>query len=153
MTASVRVRRISTGLLAALIVACTVAAAAGARSAAPALQLRSTKLGKILVNSRGFTVYAFTLDRRNVDNCVRQKNCLAVWPAVTPGSGPLAGPGVKASLIGTIRLKGGVRQLTYAGHPLYTYVADTHPAQTTYVNIFQFKGYWPAMNAAGREVK
>ena len=153
MAASRRVRRISGGLVTALIIAGLAAAMAGARTAAPALQLRSTKLGKILVNSRGFTVYAFTRDKRNVNNCAKQQGCMAVWPAVGPGAGPLAGPGVKSSLIGTIKLKGGVKQLTYAGHPLYTYIADTHPAQTTYVNILQFNGRWPAVNASGGEVK
>jgi len=126
---------------------------AAARSAAPTLQLRATKVGKILVNSRGFTVYVFSRDRRKVDSCVRIHDCLAVWPILTRGSGPLAGAGVKSSLIGTIRLKGGARQLTYAGHPLYTYTGDRRPAQTSYVNFFQFGGHWPALNAAGGEVK
>jgi hypothetical protein len=71
---------------------------------------------------------------------------------VTTSGRPVAGPGVKRSLLGTIKL-GRKTQVTYAGHPLYTYVADTHPAQTSYVNILQFNGRWPALNAAGKEVK
>jgi predicted lipoprotein with Yx(FWY)xxD motif len=56
-------------------------------------------------------------------------------------------------LIGTIRLANGKKQVTYAGHPLYTYVGDSAPGQTYYVNFFQFGGYWPAVNASGRELK
>ena len=68
-------------------------------------------------------------------------------------SAPLAGPGVKASLIGTIRPKPGLVQVTYAGHPLYTYSLDSSPGETFYVNISQFGGRWPALNASGGEVK
>ena len=69
------------------------------------------------------------------------------------GPGPLAGPGVKRSLVGTITLKHGVKQLTYAGRPLYLYSQDTRPAETRYVNLLQFQGYWPAINASGKDVK
>jgi hypothetical protein len=43
--------------------------------------------------------------------------------------------------------------VTYAGHPLYRYIADTGPGQTSYINILQFGGRWPAVNGAGHEVK
>jgi len=146
------VRRIAVVGLATVALVCALGALAAARSRRPALQLRATRLGRILVDSRGYTVYAFTRDRRNQDACARIPNCLAAWPVVGP-SRPLAGPGVKARLIGTIRLRGGVRQLTYAGHPLYTYIGDSRPAQTTYVNLLQFGGRWPALTASGREVR
>ena len=129
-----------------------LAALAEASTSNPALQLRKTSIGKILVNSRGFTVYAFTKDGHNINRCVTVAHCMSLWPAVKPGA-PLAGSGVKASLIRTITLKGGTRQLTYAGHPLYTYSADTHPGQTSYVNFSQFGGRWPALNASGGLVK
>lgn len=128
-------------------------APAGARGGRAKLQLRKTRLGTILVNSRGFTVYAFTKDGRNRDNCQKSSACLRVWPAVTTVGSAVTGPGVKRSLIGTIRIKGGATQLTYAGHPLYTYIADAQPGQTSYVNILQFGGRWPALNASGQEVK
>lgn len=136
----------------ATVVAIGALAALASASTSPALQLRQTRLGKLLVNSRGFTVFAFTKDGRNADSCAKIAHCLSVWPPVKPGT-PLAGPGVKRSLIGTITLKGGTRQLTYAGHPLYTYVADTHPGQTSYVNFAQYGGRWPALNASGGLVK
>ena len=121
-------------------------------SSNPSLQLRVTSKGKILADSRGFTVYAFTTDSPGVDSCVKKHGCLTYWPPVRPGT-PLFGPGLKRSLIGTISVKGHGKQLTYAGWPLYTYSQDTHPGETKYVNLLQFQGRWPALNAAGRFVR
>jgi hypothetical protein len=45
------------------------------------------------------------------------------------------------------------RQVTYAGHPLYSYVGDNRPAETDNINIFQSHGYWPAIAPSGRAVK
>jgi predicted lipoprotein with Yx(FWY)xxD motif len=147
------VKRIATiASIAALVVALATATAI-ARGGAAKLQLRKTSVGTILVNARGFTIYAFTKDTRNHDACAAIANCLRVWPPVTTNGKPIAGKGVKKNLIGTINLKNGKRQVTYAGHPLYTYVADKHPGQTSYVNILQFGGNWPALDAAGNEVK
>jgi predicted lipoprotein with Yx(FWY)xxD motif len=126
-------------------------ASASARRAV--LQLRRTAVGTILVDSRGFTLYAFTSDPRAKDVCVQIRGCAGIWPLTTTSSKPIARRGVNASLIGTITLKGGAKQVTYAGHPLYGYIADSAPGQTFYVNFLQFGGRWPAMDAAGHEVK
>jgi predicted lipoprotein with Yx(FWY)xxD motif len=128
-------------------------AVAGASDGAAKLKLRHTSVGTILVSSRGFTLYAFSRDAKNKDACQKIKECLKLWPAVTTSGRPLAGTGVKRSLLGTIRLANGTRQVTYAGHPLYTYVGDSAPGQTYYVNFSQFGGRWPAVNASGHEVK
>jgi predicted lipoprotein with Yx(FWY)xxD motif len=146
------VRRTLTLVAAALVAALTTASASAGGSRAK-LQLRRTSLGTILVNSRGFTVYAFTIDRRNKDNCAKVSGCLSVWPPVTTSGKAIAGRGVSSRLIGTITLKNGVKQVTYAGKPLYTYVADSDPGQTFYVNVSEFGGRWPAVNAPGNEVK
>ncbi len=146
-------KRIAATTLALAAIASLSATLALAHTGPAKLFLHQTKLGKILVNSRGFTVYAFTADKPNKDNCASiNPHCLIAWPPVTTSGKPIAGPGVKQSLLGTIKL-GHKTQVTYAKHPLYTYIGDTHPAQTTYVNLLQFKGYWPALNAAGGEVK
>jgi predicted lipoprotein with Yx(FWY)xxD motif len=135
---------------AAAVIAALAAGPAGA--AGSTLKLRTTSVGTILVNGRGFTVYAFTKDGRNRDACAAISGCLSVWPVVSGASRPTLGPGVKRSLVGTITLKGGKKQLTYGGHPLYTYIGDSGPGQTSYVNFLQFGGRWPAGNAAGHLV-
>jgi predicted lipoprotein with Yx(FWY)xxD motif len=134
-------------------VASLTAALASASGSGTKLQLRRTNVGTILVNSGGFTIYAFTRDARNKDNCANVSGCLSVWPPVTTSGKVIAARGVNSRLIGTITLKTGVKQITYAGHPLYTYIADSGPGQTFYVNVSQFGGRWPALNAAANEVK
>jgi predicted lipoprotein with Yx(FWY)xxD motif len=114
---------------------------------------QKTSHGSILVDGHGYTLYGFTKDTRNHDACTAIFYCIHEWPAVTTTGTAVAGPGVHASLFGTIKFKGARKQLTYAGHPLYTYVQDSRPAQTSNINIFQFQGRWPALNAAGRLIK
>lgn len=121
-------------------------------AARPTLQARRTPAGTILVDSQGDTLYAFTKDIRNRDNCAGLPGCLYVWPALVSAR-PTAGPGVNRRLVGTIRVARVGRQVTYAGHPLYTYVGDSHPAETDNINIYQSQGYWPAIAPSGRLVR
>jgi predicted lipoprotein with Yx(FWY)xxD motif len=135
----------------ALVAAAVMAAAALA--AAPTVKLAHTGAGKILVNGRGFTVFVFSKDGHKKDVCMTKKGCPSVWPAVTTKAKPLAGPGLKARLLGTIKLAHGGKQVTYAGHPLYHYSFDSSPASTDYVGQPDFGGHWDAINAAGHVVK
>jgi predicted lipoprotein with Yx(FWY)xxD motif len=116
------------------------------------LQLRHTPLGSILVNGAGHTVFVFTRDSRNHDRCAATAGCTGIWPMVTTTGAPTLGAGVKRSLVGTIQV-GGALQVTYAGHPLYTYIGDSGPGDTSYVGQSQFGGKWFALNAAGQTVK
>jgi len=120
--------------------------------AGPTLQLRHTSAGVILLDGHGYTLYTFSKDRRDKDVCVKVSGCLKVWPALV-SSRPTAGSGVRRSLIGTIKVKGVGRQVTYAGHPLYTYTGDDVPAETDNIDVYQNGGYWPAIAASGRAVK
>jgi predicted lipoprotein with Yx(FWY)xxD motif len=119
---------------------------------AATVQLHNTSLGGILVSSSGFTLYAFSRDSRNKDTCVKVSGCSKVWPALS-SSKPTAGPGVKASLLSTITLPGGTKQVTYAGRPLYLYSEATERAETSYVGVSHFGGKWLGVNAAGGTVK
>lgn len=130
----------------------TSGVAVGANRAAKVV-VRHTALGNILTNGRGFTLYAFSRDGRNHDRCVSIGGCTGTWPPLMTSAGPLHGPGIKSRLLGTIKLPSGARQVTYAGHPLYTYIADGGPGQTFYVGVSQFGGTWYAVNPAGQIVK
>lgn len=116
------------------------------------VRLIKTSKGKILANRRGFTLYMFTADRRNVDRCVKKSGCVAVWPPYTVSGTPTAGTGVQRSLLRTIRLANGKHQVTYAGHPLYRYTGDSGPAATSYIGISSFGGTWYGVNASGHAV-
>lgn len=115
--------------------------------------VRKTSIGTILVNSSGRTLFEFTKDHARSDSCVKIKECPEIWPSLTTSGKPTAGPGVKASLLSTITLHGGAKQVTYAGHPLYLYSGDSGPGETGYVGEKEFGGTWYAINASGHAVK
>ncbi len=150
-------------LLAAILAAgASVPVVADAQASGPAsdastkvakVQLRHTEVGKVLVDAAGFTLYRFTKDPRNKNTCVKISGCASIWPALKTSGKPIAGPGVKASLLSTITLPNGSKQVTYAGHPLYLYAPSSEPAETSYVGFSAFGGVWDAVNAAGNPVK
>ena len=142
-------------LLASAVGATSVASAQpGAHAARAAkVQLRKTERGKILVNSAGFTVYRFTRDSHGKDTCVMVMECTQTWPPLTTTGRPQAGPGVKASLLSTIKLPNGRKQVTYAGWPLYTYAPSSEKGETSYIGFESFGGKWDAVTAAGKLVK
>lgn len=117
------------------------------------VQLRHTRLGTILVNSSGFTLYRFTKDPRNKDMCVKVSGCSSIWPAYRTSAKPIAGPGVKASLLSWITVPSGGKQVTYGGHPLYTYAPSSEPGETAYVGAVHFGGTWDAVGVSGSLVK
>ena len=144
--------------LALALIALAVIALAGTLARAAVLahpargttvRLRSTSLGKILVNGSGQTVYLFTHDKGKHDSCVHISGCTATWPPLTTSGAPSAGAGVKRSLLGTISLAHGHKQVTYAGHPLYIYAGES-PGDTGYVGVSAFGGTWEAVTAAGK---
>ena len=144
-------------LLVVLLVALTASAIESGPPPAHAanfqsVYLRKTKLGKILVNTAGTTLFEFTKDPPKKDTCAKQVGCTAKWLPQSETGKPTAGPGVHASLLSTIGVLG-ERQLTYAGHPLYIDINTTKPGETSYVGTKEFGGSWDAINAKGHAVK
>lgn len=143
-------RRSLLPLLAASCAVCATTAAVA--SAATRVELRHTAAGSILADGRGFTLYVFTRDARNRDRCATISGCSSVWPLTVLRGQAVAGRGVRRSLLGSIKV-GRTRQVTYAGHPLYTYVADPGPGSTAYIGFRQFGGTWYALRANGSLVR
>ncbi len=114
------------------------------------VSLRTTKLGPILVNSRGHTLYLFAKDRNGKSAC--NGSCAKFWPPLLSQGKPTAGPGVKPSLIGTTRRSNGSRQVTYNRHPLYTFALDKLAGQTRGEGNFAFGAKWYAISARGTAV-
>jgi predicted lipoprotein with Yx(FWY)xxD motif len=127
-------------------------AVAGTESQAGAtLSLRETTLGKILVNSKGHTLYLFMKDRNGKSACNGQ--CAKFWPPLLAKGMPTAGPGVKKALVATTRRSNGSRQVTYNRHPLYAYVLDKRAGQTRGEGTLAFGARWWAVSARGTAVK
>src|SRR5207248_9589004 len=89
----------------------------GATQSKGTVALRTTKLGQILVNSSGRTLYLFARDKNGRSSCSGQ--CATYWPPLISASQPTAGTGIKASLLGRVRRGDGKMQVIYNRHPLY----------------------------------
>ena len=105
------------GLAVTVVAAALAVAASAATRGATTLNVRATDYGKILVGPGGAVLYMFAPDRPSKSRCYG--TCARFWhPLLTKGR-PLAGPGIKANLLGTTTRKDGTVQVTYNGHPLY----------------------------------
>lgn len=132
-----RGRSIRFGLPLVLIIAAAGAAAALAATAATHTTKGTVSVahnktyGTILVAANGRTLYRYTVDGKNVNRCSSNATCNKFWPAllVKPGKKPTAGAGVRAALLGTIKAAHGMRQVTYAGFPLYFFSEDKAAGQ------------------------
>lgn len=107
-------------------------------------------VGKVLVGADGFTVYDFHKDKGTTSSCYGA--CAEAWPPVTTTGAPKASDGAMSSQLGTTERRDGTMQVTYAGHPLYTYTADTKPGEANGQDVDAFGGQWYALRASGEEV-
>lgn len=108
--------------------------------------------GAVLVSSSGRTLYRYTRDSKHVNRCSSVAVCNKYWPPllVKAAAKPTAGAGIKASLLGTIKAAHGMRQVTYAGWPLYFFAGDKKAGQ---VNGQDFLKEWFVVNGSGALVK
>jgi len=140
-------------LTAALCVVGFLAGSALAGSSTPTsatVSLRTTKLGAILVNSRGHTLYLFAKDRNDKSAC--SASCAEFWPPLLSQGKPTSGAGVKTSLLGTTKRGNGDLQVTYNKHPLYTYTLDKKAGQTNGEGSLAFGAKWYAISPRGTAV-
>lgn len=89
----------------------------------------NTELGAILTDDKGMTLYLFTNDSPGTSNCYDQ--CAVNWPPLLTSGDPIAGEGADAGLLGTTERTDGTMQVTYNGWPLYYWINDTGPGDTT----------------------
>jgi len=116
----------------------------------PAVAVRSSRLGKILVDSQGRTLYLFKKDSGTKSACFGA--CAQNWPPLRASGKPAVGRGAKASMIATTRRSDGGRQVTYNGHPLYHFVNDHKPGDTNGEGLNAFGGLWWVVSPAGNPV-
>ena len=123
------------------------AAARHATSAATVQTKTLKKLGTVLVNSKGRTLYMFVPDHRKKVTC--KDRCAAVWPPlkVKTGQKPTAGGAARKKLLG---LDG--RVVTYNRWPLYTYVGDSKPGQANGQATNLNGGLWYVMSPSGKYI-
>lgn len=126
-----QIRRILFALVAlgALVLASSAVAQSPHSSKATVVMTRKTSLGTILVTSSGRALYLDVGDKKGHPACTG--GCLSIWPPLKAIGTVKAEGGAKAADLGTTKIAGGVRQVTYNGHPLYTFASDTKAGQTS----------------------
>jgi predicted lipoprotein with Yx(FWY)xxD motif len=122
----------------------TVSSAKSSSAAATSVGTRHTKLGTVLVDSHGRTLYLFEKDKGTTSRC--SGACASVWPPLAGKS--TAGRGVSAAKL-AVNKRG---QLTYAAHPLYTYAGDTRPGDVNGQGLDQFGAEWYVLAPSGRKI-
>jgi predicted lipoprotein with Yx(FWY)xxD motif len=125
--------------------------ASGSTGSGTLLKVGPSNLGRVLVDAHGKTLYVWAHDKGTKSTC--NGDCAEYWPPLLTHGKPVAAGGAKASLLGTSRRSDGRMQVTYAGHPLYYFVQDRKPGQTTGEGLTGFGGRWDPVSAAGTAVR
>jgi predicted lipoprotein with Yx(FWY)xxD motif len=111
------------------------------------------KLGTVLVNSKGRTLYMFAPDKHHKVTCVG--SCAVAWPPVklATGAKTVAAGSAKSSLLGSDADPAGGRVVTYGGWPLYTWVGDSAPGKATGQALNVNGGLWYVLAPSGTPIK
>jgi len=142
-----------TGAIAALTVIAGCGGSTAGTSPTPAATgttisvATNAKLGQILVDASGKTIYLFVADTGTSSTCYT--SCAAIWPPVLTTGAPQAGAGAQASLLGTTARTDGTTEVTYAGHPLYYFIQDKAAGDAKGQGINGFGGLWWVMGPSG----
>jgi predicted lipoprotein with Yx(FWY)xxD motif len=123
------------------------AESAAARRRGTRITLRDSEYGSMLFGPNRQAIYIFQNDARDKSNCYGE--CAVAWPPVFTRGKPRAGEGVRAPLLGSIERRGGRRQVTYAGQPLY-YYANEDPGEVRCHNVNLNGGLWWVIGPNGR---
>ena len=140
--------------LAAVLVAAAliqVGLAGPSKGSTATVRVSQSKLGRILVDAHGRSLYLFAKDRRGKSSC--SGSCATAWPPLIASGKPRAGAGVKATLLGRTKRKDGRWQVTYNRRPLYTFVKDSKKGQTNGEGVDAFGAEWYLVSPAGAKVE
>ena len=125
--------------------------ASNTSGATSVLSTKTSSLGTFLVDANGRTLYLWDADHGAQSTC--NGACAQAWPPLTTTATPKASGAVKASLLGTTKRTDGTREVTYAGHPLYTFAGDTQPGQTTGQGSNGFGAPWWIVTPTGKALQ
>jgi predicted lipoprotein with Yx(FWY)xxD motif len=109
-----------------------------------------SKLGQIIVDAQGRTLYLFEADKGGKSNC--DGPCAAAWPPYLSNGAPQAAMGATGGLVGTTTRADGTTQVTYGGHPLYYFVGDKAAGDLAGQDINQFGAKWYVVGKDGKKI-
>jgi predicted lipoprotein with Yx(FWY)xxD motif len=107
-----------------------------------------SKLGTIVVDGQGRTLYALTKDPANKSTCYDQ--CAAAWPPLTTNGPVQPGKGVDAGDFTTFKRTDGSEQVSFYSHPLYHFASDSAPGETNGEGV---AGVWFVVAPNGQPIK
>jgi predicted lipoprotein with Yx(FWY)xxD motif len=123
---------------------------ASASTRTATVRVANSRLGRILVDSTGRTLYLFKADVGTKTKCFGA--CATAWPPLRTGVKPAVRSGARAALVGTTKRPDGARQVTYNGHPLYLFIKDHKPGDVTGQGVTAFGATWFAVSPAGKQI-
>lgn len=135
--------------IASMAIATTTATAAPRAASTATVSARTTKLGRILVDAHGRTLYLFLKDKHGKSACGGA--CAKAWPPLMTNGKPKVSGGAEARMLGTTQRASGT-QVTYDGHPLYLFVGDKKAGQTSGEGSTAFGAPWYVMGTNGHEI-
>jgi predicted lipoprotein with Yx(FWY)xxD motif len=109
-------------------------------------------VGNVLVDSDGDTLYLFAKDSSGASSCTGA--CARAWPPYA-GKGTVlhAGSGLEASLLKRMTRADGAKQLTYDGHPLYTFSGDSKAGDIAGQGSDAFGAHWYVVSPTGTAIQ
>jgi predicted lipoprotein with Yx(FWY)xxD motif len=128
----------------------SAAPAKATKTASTTISVRTSKLGPLLVDAGGRTLYLFEADKAGASTCYSA--CASLWPPVPSVGAVKAGSGLIASRLGTTKRSDGKVEATYNGHPLYYYAADAKPGDATGQGLNQFGAKWYVVARNGNKI-
>jgi len=139
---------VGAAVLAFVAIAAVSAFAAGGNAV---VKVGPSNLGRVLVDAPGKTLYFWAHDKTSKSTC--NGACAQYWPPLVSKGRPQAIAGANSKLLGTSRRSDGRIQVTYGGHPLYSFVQDTKAGQTNGEGLTDFGGRWDPVSVAGKAVR
>ncbi len=133
-------------LAASLLIAACGSSSSGSASSSAVVKTGSSSLGKVLVDSRGMTLYHLSSEKDGRFICTNSA-CVGVWHPLTVAAGST--PSGEVGSLGTVKRPDGTTQVTYAGTPLYTFVQDQHAGETKGQGVRDV-GTWTVVAAPAR---
>jgi predicted lipoprotein with Yx(FWY)xxD motif len=130
--------------------ASNVLASPSASPGVATLATTSSPLGTILINGKKRTLYLFAKDTKSKSQC--NGGCAQAWPPLTTTGATIAGGKIKTNLLGTTTRSDGKKQVTYHGHPLYTYSGDTGSGMANGQGLNAFGAKWYVVDTAGNKI-
>jgi predicted lipoprotein with Yx(FWY)xxD motif len=125
----------------------TSAPTATAQAASTTLSVGHTSLGTFLVDGKGLTLYLFQADKGSTPTCYGA--CASNWPPFLTNGAVTVSGGASMAMVGTATRTGGAKQVTYNGHPLYYFVADSKPGDTNGQGVNAFGALWYVVAPSG----